>query len=215
MKTVVIEGQHRKDLGKKATRDLRSQGLVPGIIYGGEKTVSFSAPNLSFRDIVYTPNFMLAEIKLDGASHTCILKDLQFDPVTDQLIHIDFQELVEDRKIIAEIPLHFEGRAKGVLDGGVFNAKMKTLRVRTYPKYLLENIVVDISNLKLMDNLRVEDVKLENIEIMNSPRQPIAGVGLTRTLRQTGATAAGDTEGEEEAEGEGEEAKEGEENAAE
>lgn len=190
MKTVVIEAQPRTGRGKKAARDLRAQGLVPGVIYGGKEEVHFQASVLSFRSVVYTPEFMIAEIKLEGSSYRCILKDVQFDVVTEALNHIDFLELVEDKKVIANLPLKFTGLAEGVKAGGRFEVKMKTLKVRTYPKYLLENIEVDITNLKLNENIRVQDVKMEQAEFLNAPRQPIASVVMTRALRQAESEAA-------------------------
>lgn len=184
MKAVVIEGQPRSGTGKKAARDLRSQGQVLGVIYGGKEEIHFSAPVLAFRSIVYTPEFLIAEIKVNGNTHRCILKDIQFDVVTDALNHVDFLELVDDKKIIANLPLKFVGQSEGVKAGGRLEIKMKTLKVRTYPKHLVENIPVDITNLQLNGNIRVEDIKVENIELMNSPRQPIASVVMTRALRQ-------------------------------
>jgi large subunit ribosomal protein L25 len=190
MRTITIEGQLRTEKGKQATRQLRSEEKVPGVIYGGAKEVNFSAPATSFKSLVYTPDFQLAEIRIDGKSYTCILKDLQFDKVTDALIHADFLELVEDKKVIATIPLKFTGAAKGVKDGGKLITKMKALKVKTYPKYLKENIEVDLTDLELNGNVRVEDVKAENYEILNSPRIPIASIVLTRQLKQEEAAAA-------------------------
>jgi len=184
MKSITIEGQLRTATGKSATRQLRSQGFVPGVIYGGAQEVNFYAPVLAFKPIVYTSEFNLAEITVDGKTYKCILKDLQFDKVTDQLIHVDFLELVEDKKVIANIPLKFTGTAIGVRNGGRLVLKMKSLKVKTYPKYLKENIEVDLTNLELNGNLRVEDVVAENMEVMNSPRIPIASVVMTRQLRQ-------------------------------
>src|ERR1700743_3202076 len=109
MKTITIEEQLRTELAKKATRLLRSQELVPGVIYGGAQEVNFSAPVKAFKSLVYTPNFQLAEVTVDGKTYRCILKDLQFDKVSDELIHVDFMELVEDRKVIATIPIKFSG----------------------------------------------------------------------------------------------------------
>lgn len=190
MKTITIEGQLRTEIGKQATRQLRSEEKVPGVIYGGAKEVNFSAPLASFKTLVYTPDFQLAEIKVGGKSYKCILKDLQFDKVTDELIHADFLELVEDKKVIATIPLKFTGAAKGVKDGGKLITKMKALKVKTLPKYLKENIEVDLTNLELNGNVRVEDVKADNYEILNSPRIPIASIVLTRQLKQEEAAAA-------------------------
>jgi len=184
MKTITIEGQLRTELGKGATRQLRSQDKVPGVIYGGAKEINFSAPAMAFKSLVYTPDFQFAEIKLNGDTHRCILKDLQFDKVTDKLIHVDLLELVEDKKVIASIPLKFVGSPVGVKEGGKLHIKMKALKVKTYPKYLREHIDVNIDNLELNGNVRVEDVQVENYEIMNSPRIPVASVTLTRELKQ-------------------------------
>lgn len=184
MKSVVIEGQPRTDMGKKAARDLRSQGQVLGVIYGGKEEVHFTAPAMAFRSLVYTPEFQIAEIKVDGKTYRTILKDKQFDVVTDALNHIDFLELVEGRKVIANLPLNFHGQSEGVKAGGRLVLKMKTLKVRTMPENLVAAIDVDITNLELNGNIRVEDVKTENMEMMNPPRQPIASVVMTRALRQ-------------------------------
>ena len=190
MKTITIEGQLRTESGKKATRLLRSQQLVPAVIYGGKSEISFSAPASAFKSIVYTAEFMVAEVSVDGATHRCILKDLQFDKVSDSLIHVDFLELVEDKKVIASLPLKYTGTAVGVKGGGKLVTKMKSVKVKTLPKYLKEFINVDISALELNENLRVQDIVAENMEIMNSPRIPIASVTMTRQLKQEEATAA-------------------------
>jgi large subunit ribosomal protein L25 len=184
MKSVVIEGQLRTDTGKKAARDLRSQGQVLCVIYGGKEEVHFSAPVIAFRPLVYTPEFQLAEIKVDGKSYRAILKDKQFDVVTDALNHIDFLELIEGRKVIANLPLSFKGQSEGVKEGGRLVIKMKSLKVRTLPENLVASIDVDITNLQLNGNIRVEDVKLENTELLSPLRQPIASVVMTRALRQ-------------------------------
>jgi len=191
MKTITIEGQLRTETGKKVTRRLRSQGLVPGVIYGGAKEINFAAPVLAFKSLLYTPDFQLAEIKVGADSYRCILKDVQLNKVTDELAHLDFLQLVEDKKLIATIPIKFTGVAVGVKGGGKLETKMKTLRVKTYPKFLRENIEVDLTNLELNENIRVEDVKDENLEILNSPRIPIASVVMTRLLKQEEATTTG------------------------
>ncbi len=190
MKSVKIEGSKRSELGKKATRQVRSEGGVPAVIYGGKETIHFSAPLMTFRPLVYTPEFQIAEIVLDGKTYRTIMKDIQFDVVTDELSHIDFLELVEDRKVIATLPLNFTGQSQGVKDGGRLELKIKSLNVRTYPKYLKESIEVKIDNLQLHGNIRVQDVIAENMEIMNSPRIPIASVVTTRALRQADSEAA-------------------------
>jgi len=189
MKTITIEGQLRTESGKKATRQLRSQKQVPGVIYGGKKEINFYAAASALKGIVYTSEFMLAEITVDGNKYSCILKDLQFDKVTDELIHIDFLELVEDKKVIATLPLKFVGTSSGVKAGGKLVLKIKSVKIKTYPKYLKEAIEVDISNLELNGNIRVENIIAENMEILNSPRIPVASVTMTRQLKQEEAAA--------------------------
>ena len=190
MKTITIEGQLRTDFGKSATRQLRSQELVPGVIYGGAQEVNFVASARALRALVYTPSFQMAEVNVDGKTYRCILKDLQFDKVSDDLIHLDLLELVEDKKIVADIPLKFTGTSAGVKAGGRLVPKMKTLKVKTYPKHLQEHIEVPVDALEIGSNLRVEDVKVDNYEILNSPRIPIVSVVTTRALRQEEAAAA-------------------------
>ena len=187
--TITIEGHLRTENGKKAARQLRSQEMVPGVIYGGSAEVNFYAPAKAFKTLVYTPDFQIAEVIVDGKSYKTILKDLQFDKVSDALAHVDLLELVDDKKVIATIPLRFTGTAKGVKDGGKLITKIKSLKIKALPKYLKESIEVDLSPLELNGNIRVEDVKEEHMEVMNSPRIPIASVVLTRQLKQEESTA--------------------------
>jgi large subunit ribosomal protein L25 len=190
MNTITIEGQLRTEFGKGATRQLRSQELVPGVIYGGAQEVNFVAPVKAFKNLVYTPSFQLAEVKLDGKTYRCILKDLQFDKVSDELLHVDMLELVEDKKVVATIPLKYVGTAVGVKGGGRLVTKMKALKVKTYPRFLKEQIEVNVEAMNVGDNVRVQDVVVENYEVMNSPRIPIASVVTTRALRQEEAATA-------------------------
>ena len=190
MKTITIEGQLRTETGKTATRRLRSQDLVPGVIYGGAQEVNFAVKSLALKPFIYTPDFQLVEMKIDGKSYTCILKDLQFNKVSDKLTHLDLLELVEGKKVSATIPLKFTGTAAGVKAGGKLEIRLKSVKLKTYPKYLRENIEVDLTNLELNGNIRVQDIVAGNIEIQNSPRIPVASVTMTRQLKQEEAAAA-------------------------
>lgn len=188
MKKITIEGQLRTATGKTATRQLRSQGMVPGVIYGGAQEVSFSVTALALKPFIYTPDFQFIEVKIDGKAYTCILKDLQFNKVTDLLTHVDFLELVEGKKVKATIPLKYTGTASGVKEGGKLEIRLKAVKVKTEPKFLKENIEVDLTNLELNQNIRVQDIVAENMEILNSPRIPIASVTMTRQLKQEEAS---------------------------
>lgn len=190
MKTITIEGVLRTEHGKKAARQIRSQENVPGVIYGGAEEINFYAPAKALKPLVYTGEFQLAEVQVGGKKYKCILKDLQFDKVSDELIHVDLLELVDNKPVIATLPLKFTGASAGVKEGGKLVTKMKSLKVKALPKHLRETINVDITNLELNGNIRVEDVKADNIEILNSPRIPIASVVMTRQLKQEEATAA-------------------------
>ena len=189
MKTITIEGQLRTESGKKATRLLRSQELVPAVIYGGKSEINFAAPAKAFKNLVYSSEFQIAEITVDGATYRCIMKDLQFHKVSDSLIHVDFLELVDDKKVIASLPLKYVGTPVGVKAGGKLVTKMKSVKVKTLPKDLKEYLEVNITNLELNANLRVSDIEAEGMEIMNSPRIPIASVTMTRQLKQAEADA--------------------------
>lgn len=192
MNTVTIEGHLRTEIGKKAARQLRSQDLVPGVIYGGPKDVTFAAPAKAFKPLVYTGEFQYALVKIGEDSYRCIIKDLQFHPVTEKLLHIDLLELVDDKKVVAELPIKFVGTSKGAKEGGKFVVKLKSVKVKTLPKFLKEFVEVDITHLDLNANLRVEDIKIGDFEILNPKRIPIASVVMTRQLRQEEAQAAKD-----------------------
>lgn len=191
MKTITVEGQLRTEFGKSAARKIRAQKQVPGVIYGRQQTPSlhFTVSAADIKPLIYTADFQLLEMKLGNATYRCVLKDLQFDKVTDELIHFDLLELQEDKKITVSIPLKLEGTPAGVRIGGRLIVKMKALKVKTLPKYLQESIVVNIEHLQLNGNIRVEDVQAVHYDIINSPRIPIASVVLTRQLKQQDSEA--------------------------
>ncbi len=182
MKSITIEGHLRTDHGKKAARQIRSQENVPAVIYGGAQEVNFYASAKAFKPLVYTGEFQIAEVTVDGKMYRCILKDLQFDKVSDALIHLDLLELVDDKKVVATLPLKYVGTSVGVKEGGKLVIKIKSLKVKALPKDLVETINVDITSLALNGNIRVEDVKAPGLEIMNSPRIPIASVVIPLTV---------------------------------
>ncbi len=189
MKKITIEGHLRTEAGKKAARQLRSQENVLGVIYGGATEVNFYASAKAFKPLVYTSEFQIAEVKIDGKTYNCILKDLQFDKVTDLLLHVDLLELVDNKKVVATLPLKLVGSSAGVKAGGKLITKIKSVKVKALPKDLREFIELDVTNLELNGNIRIEDIKVPNMEIMNSPRIPVASVVMTRQLKQEEAAA--------------------------
>ena len=190
MKTITIEGHLRTESGKKAARQIRSQENVPAVIYGGATEVNFYASAKAFKPLVYTSEFLIAEVAVDGKKYRCILKDLQFDKVSDLLLHVDLLELVDDKKVVATLPLKLVGSSVGVKAGGKLVSKVKAVKVKALPKDLREFIELDITKLELTATLRIEDIKVPNMEIMNSPRIPVASVVMTRQLKQEESEAA-------------------------
>ena len=208
MKSITIQGTKRGVVGKKDTKKTRREGNIPCVIYGGKENVHFSAPKLAFRDLVYTSDFYLAEIKLDGNEHKCIMKSVDFHPLTDEILHIDFYELTPGRKFKVNLPVRFKGSAPGVKTGGTLMQKLRKVEVKTTPEALVDQVFVDVSELELGQSIRVRDIEIgEEMEMMNAGGIPVASVEIPRALRSAEAE-----EGEEGAEGaEGGETAEGEE----
>jgi large subunit ribosomal protein L25 len=163
---------------------------VLGVIYGGATEVNFYASAKAFKPLVYTSEFQLAEVTVDGKTYKCILKDLQFHKVSDALLHVDLLELVDNKKVVATLPLKLVGVAAGVKAGGKLVSKVKAVKVKAFPKDLREFIELDITNLELNENIRIQDINVPNIEVMNPPRIPVASVVMTRLLKQEETEAA-------------------------
>lgn len=190
MDTVVINGVPREGLGKKTARAARKEGQVPCVIYGGGDNVSFTVKPLSVRDLVYTADFKLAEINVDGTSHRCILKDIQFHPVTDNIVHIDFLKLVEGQPIKLEVPVRCEGVSPGVKLGGKLQQNLRKIKIKTTPDKIVDHLTVDISSLELGQAVRVRDINVpEGIEVMNPMANPVAAVEIPRALRSAASKA--------------------------
>ena len=195
MKSITIEGQIRKSAGKTETRELRKSGQIPCSIYGGENII-FSAPVTAFKNLVYTPEFYTAKINVDGKEIHAVMQDIQFDPVTDEILHIDFMELNDEKKVTLELPIRLEGAPAGVRQGGKINQRMKKLKVRLYPKDLVEHITIKIDHLELGKSVRIGDLKVEGIELLNAPHIPIVSVIIPRVAKEetpVPATAAAGT----------------------
>lgn len=180
MKAITIEGKTRSKTGKKETETLRKQGQIPCSIYGGTENLNFFAPVNAFKELVYTPEFYTTNIKVDGKEFNCVMQDIQFHPITDEVLHIDFRELHPEKKIVLELPVRLEGIAPGVKEGGRIYLRMKKMKVRLLPKDLIEHITVKIDHLALRKSVRVGEIKIEGIEFMSAPHIPIASVLIPR-----------------------------------
>lgn len=180
MKSITIKGSQRESVGKVATKALRNAGQVPCVIYGGDKPLHFSAPEIAFKNLVYTPNVYTATIELDGQKIAAILQDIQFHPVTDKILHIDFYQLFDDKEITMEIPVHLVGKAPGVLNGGSLRFPKRKLRVKALPGNLPDFFNADISKLKIGSKLFVTDIDSNNCTFLHPDNTVVAQVRMSR-----------------------------------
>ncbi len=186
MEIIAIQGHRKEASGKEATRKIRTQGHVPAVIYksGGGDATSFSVEASALRHLVYTPKFKLAEIEMDGKTTKAIVKDIQCHPVSDEVVHIDFLELVAGVKFKATVPLRFIGVAPGVKEGGKFIPTLRSVNILTTPEKVVDEISADISKMELGSTIRVRDiVMVEGVEVTNNGAIPIASIEVPRALR--------------------------------
>jgi len=209
MKSITINGSQRESVGKVATKALRNAGQVPCVVYGGDKTVHFSADALAFNKLVYTPDVHTVVIALeDGTNVEAILQDIQFHPVTDKILHIDFYQIFDDKEVSMEIPVRVTGNAPGVKNGGVLRIVNRSLRVKALPKNLPDFLEADISEMNIGDIMTVGDLLGENFTILQEEKRVVCQVRTSRVAIEDEVTD--EEEGEEGEEGaEGEEGTEG------
>ena len=208
MKSITINGSTRKVLGKKSTKELRKQEMVPCVLYGEGEPVHFSAKELDFSKLVYTPNAHTVKIVLEKKELDAILQDIQFHPLSDKILHVDFYQLSENKEVSMEIPVKTEGSAPGVLiSGGVLILNQRKLKVKALPKNLPDFITADISKLELGDKLFSSELKDEKYEFLHPDNTVVCQVKVARTsLKEIEETEAEVSE--ETAEGSTEEKKE-------
>lgn len=198
MKSITIKGSKRESVGKAATKALRNAEKVPCVLYGGDKPLHFSADEISFKNLVYTPNVYTATIELEGTKYHAILQDIQFHPVTDKILHVDFYQLFDDKMVTMNIPVRLVGNSPGVLNGGSLRFPMRKLHVRALPADLPDFINADISKLKIGSKLYVTELENEKFTILHPENTVVVQV---RTARS--AVLTEEEEGEEETTEEG------------
>ena len=181
MKSITINGSQRESVGKVSTKALRNAGMVPCVVYGGDKAVHFSAAELAFSKLVYTPNAHTVVIALDnGTSINAILQDIQFHPVSDKILHIDFYQLSDDKEVTMNIPVNIVGSAPGVMAGGVLNRNHRKLRVKALPANLPDFIDADVSALNIGDKLVIGSLANDNYNFIQSENAVVAQVRVSR-----------------------------------
>jgi len=182
MKSITINGSQRESVGKKATKALRNAGQVPCVLYGGDNPVHFSAPELAFSKLVYTPNAHTVVVELtNGTKYSAVLQDIQFHPVTDRILHVDFYQLFDDKEIALNIPVSLVGNSKGVKNGGVLRKNNRKLRVKALPANLPDLIEIDITELKIGDKVAVRDLDQSKYTLLHSDNTVVCQVKTSRT----------------------------------
>lgn len=181
MKSITIQGVKREDLGKVATRNLRNAEQVPCVVYGSGEPIHFSADEKAFKGLVYTPDAHTASIELaDGTKIQAILQDIQFHPVTDRILHVDFYQLSDDKVVTMEVPVRLVGRARGLVAGGVLRFNMRKLKVRAIPANLPDEIEIDITPMRIGHKMYVETLKNENYAFAHPDNAVVVAIRTSR-----------------------------------
>jgi large subunit ribosomal protein L25 len=204
MKEINVSGKKRSVLGKKASKALRKEGMIPCNLYGEKLdengapvALSFASPMSELRKLVFTPHIYVVNLNIDGENHGAILKELQFDPVSDALLHVDFYEINEAKPIVIAIPIKLEGLAQGVRDGGRINLSIRKITVKAPYQAIPEHLSIDVTNLRLGKSIRVGELSFEGIDIVTGKDVVVCSVKMTRQAVDTTATEEEATEGDE------------------
>ncbi|MDR2907163.1 MAG: 50S ribosomal protein L25/general stress protein Ctc [Bacteroidales bacterium] len=190
MKTFELKGAERSDLGKKATKASRKDDLIPAVLYGGgDNAKHFTVSQADVRKLIYTPEIYIVNLTIGGETVKAILKDLQFHPVTDAILHIDFLHVYDDKPIVIDVPVELEGLAEGVKAGGKLSLDMRKLKVKALYKDIPENLHINIESLTLGKSIQVGELSFDKLELLNAKNAVVCRVQLTRAAR--GAAAKG------------------------
>ena len=190
MKSISIKGQERESVGKVATKAARNAGLVPCVVYGGEQPVHFLAEEKAFKNLVYTPNVHTVAIDLGAKKVDAILQDIQFDPISDKILHIDFFQLDEKKEIIMEVPVKITGTSPGVLLGGDLRLNQRRLKVKALPKNLPDFVEANISELQMGNKLYVTKLEVNNFKLMHPDNTVVCQVKISRAAMKAAQEAA-------------------------
>lgn len=183
MQTFDINGSKRVAGGKKATKALRREGLVPCIIYGGSEEIAFSVEEAQFRNLIYTPNIYIVNVNIDGVVRKAILKDLQFHPISEQLLHVDFLEVTDEKPVTIALPIKIEGNSEGVRAGGKLQVEMRKLIVKGLIKDLPDTLAINITNLGLGKVMKVQELNFPGLEVLNAKNAVVVSVRMTRAAK--------------------------------
>ena len=184
MKTIEIKGNLRTELGKKDSKRIRKNGNVPCVLYGKDKNIHFQAHENSFKNLIYTPDAHLVNLSIDGTEHSAVLQDIQFHPVTDKIIHIDFMEVVSDKPIVINLPIAVTGESVGIKAGGKLRIKKRTLKVKGFADDIPEHLPIDITEVKIHHSVKVGDLSFDKIELIDPKITTVLTVATSRVVQK-------------------------------
>ena len=184
MKSIEIKGSLRTELGKKSSKQLRKIGNVPCVIYGKEQNVHFHAPELAFKNLIYTAEAHLVDLNIDNKVQKAVLKDVQYHPVSDKLLHADFIEVFDDKPVIINIPVKVSGDSAGVIAGGKLNIKKRSVKVKGLPNDLPEYLNIDITELQIHESVKIGDMSYDKIELMDSKKLMVLTIATSRVAQK-------------------------------
>jgi large subunit ribosomal protein L25 len=195
MQYLDMVGYYRKDLGRKASKDLRTEGYAPCVLYGGkDEPVHFYVPMILFRELVYTPDVKLVNMDIEGDEYNCILQDISFHPVSEVIEHVDFLRLYDDTEVKIDIPVTFKGNSPGILKGGRLVVKTRKLSVKALPANIPDKIEVSIDGLELSKSVKVSSLSQDNYTVLNNPMVTIATIDVPRALKSAKTKGEGEEE---------------------
>jgi large subunit ribosomal protein L25 len=193
MKTIEINGLFRKELGKKSSKEIRKTGNVPCVIYGKEKNIHFHAHENSFKNLVFTAEAHLVKLIIEDKEYRAVLKDMQFHPVKDNILHADFMEVFDDKPVVISIPIKVSGDSVGVIAGGKLVIKKRTMKVRGLAADLPEFLPIDITNLKIHEGIKVGELSFGKIELLDPKKSMVLTIATSRVAQKTDAEIAAET----------------------
>jgi len=202
MKQVSLSGSQRDNVGKKDAKKLRRENKVPCVLYGGKEQIHFLTDEKLFLKIVFTPEVYIVKLNIDGKEFNTIMQDLQYHPVTDRILHVDFLEVTDNKPITIAVPVRLTGSAKGVLKGGRLITKARKLKISALLKDLPDEIEINIADLDIGDSIKISDLHRDNINFLDVPRNVVVGVRSARSIVESVEEAPAAAEGAEEAEAE-------------
>jgi large subunit ribosomal protein L25 len=201
MKIVSMSGSLRENVGKKDAKKMRKAGLIPSVIYGGKEQHHIAIPVKDFKHLVFSPEIAFVNIDVDGTEYKAILQDIQYHPVTDNIMHADFLELIDGKQIVMGVPVKTTGTAPGILAGGKLQTKLRKIKIKALPEDMPESVTLDISELNIGNGIKVKEIEVPNASLLDAPNAVVVAVKVTRAAASAGMGEEGEEGAEESAEG--------------